>query len=41
MALWFVLSSIFGYGWNYAAYLRNPGDPRNPLFKLLPLRNRR
>ncbi len=36
IGLWFVLSSIFGYGWNYPAYLRNPADPRNPLFKMLP-----
>lgn len=36
MGLWFALSSIFGYGWNYPAYLQNPADPRNPLFKMLP-----
>ncbi len=36
LALWVVLSSIFGYGWSYAAYLSNASDPRNPLFKMLP-----
>src|SRR5438045_447378 len=36
LALWFALSSLFGYGWNYIAYLGNSADPKNPLFKMLP-----
>ncbi|HEX5368112.1 MAG TPA: ABC transporter permease subunit [Dehalococcoidia bacterium] len=36
LALWMALSSIFGYGWNYVAYLGNANDPQNPLYKMLP-----
>ena len=36
LAIWLALSTVFGYGYNYIAYLGDATDPQNPLFKMLP-----